>query len=66
MKLAITILFVPSVLALGDLAAAQNPQVLLLESHIDLPDVKGRIDHFSVDAKGQRLFMAGVGNHTLR
>jgi DNA-binding beta-propeller fold protein YncE len=27
--------------------------------------VKGRIDHFSVDVKGQRLFMAGVGNHTL-
>ncbi len=38
---------------------------LLLETSISLPDVKGRIDHFGVDAKGQRLFIAAVENHSL-
>ena len=65
MKLAIAILLFASLLTLGGLDAAQDSQVLLLKTHIALPDVKGRIDHFSVDVKGQRLFMAGVGNHTL-
>lgn len=46
-------------------AAGQEEQALSLESHIPLPGVKGRIDHFSVDIKGQRLFVAAVENHTL-
>jgi DNA-binding beta-propeller fold protein YncE len=58
-------LFLASVVAFGGSAAAQDSHVLSLQSHISLPNVKGRIDHFSVDVKGQRLFMAGVGNHTL-
>jgi hypothetical protein len=32
---------------------------------IDLPVVKGRIDHFGVDLKRQRLFVAALGNDTL-
>jgi hypothetical protein len=36
-----------------------------LEAHIDLSNVNGRIDHFSADLKGQRLFMAALGNHTV-
>lgn len=32
----------------------QEPQLLSLAAHIPLPIVKGRIDHFSVDAKGHR------------
>jgi len=32
---------------------------------IDLPSVKGRIDHFGVDVKRQRLFVAALGNDTL-
>ena len=36
-----------------------------LESRIPLPDVKGRIDHLSVDVNGQRLFVPAVDNHTL-
>lgn len=32
---------------------------------IPLPDVRGRIDHFALDAKGQRLFMAALGNDTV-
>src|SRR5215469_2354842 len=44
---------------------AQESKVLTLESSILLPAVKGRIDHFSVDVMGQRLFVAAVENHTL-
>jgi DNA-binding beta-propeller fold protein YncE len=32
---------------------------------IALPSVKGRIDHFGVDAKRHRLFVAALGNDTL-
>jgi DNA-binding beta-propeller fold protein YncE len=32
---------------------------------IPLPDVKGRIDHFAVDVKGRRLFVAALGNDTV-
>lgn len=32
---------------------------------IPLENVEGRIDHFSVDLKGQRLFMSALGNDTL-
>jgi len=51
--------------ALLYVADGQNSEVLSLEAHIALPDVKGRIDHFSVDVRGQRLFVAAVENHTL-
>jgi DNA-binding beta-propeller fold protein YncE len=32
---------------------------------ISLPGVEGRIDHFSVDLDGQRLFVAALGNNTV-
>jgi len=32
---------------------------------IDLPSVKGRIDHFAVDLERHRLFVAALGNDTL-
>jgi DNA-binding beta-propeller fold protein YncE len=32
---------------------------------IPLPGVKGRFDHFAIDAKGNRLFVAALGNNTL-
>ena len=47
------------------LAWGQAAQPLRLERNIELPDVKGRIDHLSVDVKGQRLFVAALGNNTL-
>jgi hypothetical protein len=65
MKSAIATLFLAILLVWTSPSAAQDSHVLALKSHIALPNVKGRIDHFSVDVKGQRLFMAGVGNHTL-
>ena len=46
-------------------AVGQEEQVLSLETHIPFTGVKGRIDHFSVDVKNQRLFVAAVENHTL-
>jgi hypothetical protein len=54
-----------SLLLLSGPAAGQESPALSLETHIPLPNVKGRIDHFSVDVKGQRLFVAAVENHTL-
>lgn len=32
---------------------------------ISLPNVKGRIDHFSADVSGRRLFISALGNHTV-
>ena len=50
-------------IALTGPAAAQAP--LELVATIAMPDVKGRIDHFAVDLKGQRLFIAALGNDTV-
>lgn len=47
------------------LASAQTNQPLHLEKTIELPDVQGRIDHMSVDVKGQRLFVSALGNNTV-
>ena len=52
-------------LASLNIASAQSSEVLSLDAHIPLPDVKGRIDHFSVDVRDQRLFVVAVENHTL-
>src|SRR5215475_9388203 len=38
---------------------------LKLTQTIPLPGVKGRFDHFSIDPKGNRLFVAALGNNTL-
>src|SRR5690349_5561101 len=31
----------------------------------EMPNVNGRIDHFSADVKGERIFVAALGNHTV-
>lgn len=46
-------------------AWGQTSQPLRLEKTIPLPDVQGRIDHMSVDVKGQRLFVSALGNNTV-
>ena len=51
------------VLASG-FALGQDPAALGLKTRIPLPGVNGRIDHFAVDLKGQRLFVSALGNHT--
>src|SRR5437016_2563712 len=47
------------------IADAQELSALKLAKTIPLPGVKGRFDHFAIDAKGQRLFVAALGNNTL-
>src|SRR6266436_3670555 len=47
------------------LVKAQATQSLKLEKTIELPDVQGRIDHMSIDVKGQRLFVSALGNNTV-
>jgi DNA-binding beta-propeller fold protein YncE len=54
------LLFVAAVMA-----SAQSNAPLHLEKTIELPDVQGRIDHMSLDAKGQRLFVCALGNNTV-
>jgi DNA-binding beta-propeller fold protein YncE len=44
--------------------SAQNPPVKLTET-IPLPGVEGRIDHFALDAVGNRLFVAALGNNSV-
>ena len=44
---------------------AQDASPLQLEKEIPLPGVEGRIDHFSVDVLGQRLFVAALENGTV-
>jgi DNA-binding beta-propeller fold protein YncE len=44
---------------------AQEPSTLKLTKTIPLPGVKGRFDHFSIDMKEHKLFVAALGNNTL-
>jgi WD40 repeat protein len=44
---------------------AVGQEALSLKSRIPLPNVNGRMDHFSVDVKGQRLFSSALRNHTV-
>lgn len=46
------------------IASGQQDPLRLIQT-IPLPNVHGRIDHFDVDVKGQRLFMSALGNGTL-
>ena len=44
---------------------AQSTSLLQLEREIPLPGVEGRIDHFSADVQGKRLFIAALENGTV-
>src|SRR5262245_19157173 len=44
-------------------AADVSPLRLVCTS--PLPKIQGRFDHFSMDTKGSRLFVAALGNNTL-
>src|SRR4051812_38684239 len=54
-----------AMLLLTGIVHGQESAALSPKGRIDLPNVNGRIDHFSADLKGQRLFMAALGNHTV-
>ena len=47
------------------LSQAQSSEPLHLVATVPMPNVEGRIDHLSIDIKGQRLFVAALGNNTL-
>lgn len=53
------------VVASAVLAWSQSNEPLRLEKTIEMPDVQGRIDHMSIDVKGQRLFVSALGNNSL-
>src|SRR4051812_43624998 len=49
---------------LSSLLSQSSPPLKLIQT-IPLSGVEGRIDHLTVDLKGQRLFVAALGNNTL-
>src|SRR5579864_597201 len=55
---------IAALLLLNSLAIGQESSALSLKAHIALPNIVGRMDHFGVDLKGQRLFVSALGNHT--
>lgn len=55
-----------AILALGAaFSAAQAAGPLEPVATIAMPGVKGRIDHFAIDIKAHRLFVAALGNDTV-
>ena len=56
-------LILMAAISLSTLAA--DPPPLNLIKTIPLPGVQGRFDHFSIDAKDNRLFVAALGNNSL-
>src|ERR1051325_1779028 len=53
------------IIACAVVSWAQAAQPLRMEKSIEMPDVQGRIDHLSIDVRGQRLFVSALGNNTL-
>jgi hypothetical protein len=52
------------VLSVFSLQAADRPSLTLVKT-VSLPGVKGRFDHFTIDSRGHRLFVAALGNNTV-
>jgi DNA-binding beta-propeller fold protein YncE len=46
-------------------ASARNDGPLELTQIIPLPEVDGRIDHFAIDVKGRRAFLAALAKNTI-
>jgi len=46
-------------------ALAENKAALKLVQTIPLPEVDGRIDHFAIDVKGRRAFLAALAKNTI-
>src|SRR5712664_4084457 len=57
---------IPASIALSqDQPGAPEKAPLLLVQEIPLPNVGGRIDHFTFDAKRKRVIGAALGNNTV-
>jgi len=61
LALAFVVAVVGNCLAAGQSGGAE----LQLKQTIPLPGVEGRIDHFALDAAGERLFVCALGNNTV-
>jgi DNA-binding beta-propeller fold protein YncE len=46
-------------------ASAESEVPLKLVQSIPLPDIDGRIDHFSIDVRGRRAFLAALAKNTV-
>ena len=46
-------------------ASAENEVALKLVQTIPLPEVDGRIDHFAIDVRGRRAFLAALAKNTI-
>lgn len=58
-------MFLPIMTLLAASLGADETSNLKFLSAIPLPGVTGRFDHFALDLKGHRLFVAALGNNTL-
>jgi hypothetical protein len=56
------LLLAPAILIAASKPRAQETQGLRLEATIPLGDVRGRIDHMTIDPVRQQLFVAELGN----
>lgn len=65
MKKQIATFFVVLFFLGSSVAIGQQSQPLTLKTRIPLTNVEKRMDHLSVDVKGQRLFATAFDNHTL-
>ena len=54
-----------TLVALGASKFASAEPLLQEVERIELPGVKGRIDHMVIDIIGKRLFVAALGNNTV-
>ena len=63
--LAVGVVALSAVLGLSAAQATPMGAPLRLVGTIALPHVRGRIDHFSADISGRRLFVSALGNHTV-
>ncbi len=65
MKNTLRIIFAAVMLfSITSLYAEENVPIKLA-AKIELPNVKGRIDHMAIDTKNDRLLVAAIGNNTL-
>jgi DNA-binding beta-propeller fold protein YncE len=66
MNLRFTIYDLPKAFLLAVFVALPSQSAPLdFSKAIPLPDVQGRFDHFAIDVRGHRLFVAALGNNTL-
>jgi YVTN family beta-propeller protein len=61
------VVLILSLAGISDVSLGQSGagELLKLETTIPMAEVRGRIDHLSIDLKGQRLFVAALGNNSL-